>query len=187
MHTHNASQQEQPPTSINQNINDKADECYVYLRKLMSTNEFVLKIGITNDIERINNEYASDKYLLPTEYVYTSHRTFKRNIAEIIERQAIDYLDKGVSLGHCARIDADKNGHLNREWFIFPNEELFNQYKQKIIEYAEIVSMDTNNCIDTHHLLLSIAFHKNCSASKILSKLDFLFYYTLKKVNFMVF
>ena len=41
---------------------------------------------------------------------------------------------------------------------------------QKIIEYAETVSMDTNNCIDTHHLLLSIAFHKNCSASKILSK-----------------
>ena len=108
MHTHNASQQPQQPTSVNQNINDDTDECYVYLRKLMSMNEFVLKIGITNDIERRNNEYASDERLLPTEYVYISHRAFKRNIAETIERQTIDYLDKGVSLGHCARIDADK-------------------------------------------------------------------------------
>ena len=151
MYTHNASQQKQPLTSVNQNIHDDADECYIYLRKLMSMNEFVLKVGITNDIERRNNEYASDKRLLPTEYVYTSHRTFKRNIAETIERQTIDYLDKGVSLGHCSRIDADKNGHLNREWFIFPNEEMFNQYKQKIIEYVEVQSIFQRlGIIETH-------------------------------------
>lgn len=152
MHTNNASQQKpQPPTSVNQNINDNADECYIYLRKLMSMNEFVLKIGITNDIERRNNEYDSDKRLLPTEYVYISHRTFKRKIAEIIERQTIDYLDKGVSSGHCARIDADKNEHLNREWFIFPNKGMFNLYKKKIIEYVEAQSIFQRlGTIETH-------------------------------------
>ena len=52
------------------------------------------------------------------------------------------------------------------------NTTIISPVARSILNYAEKIAKNNNRTVDTQHILLSITYHKNCVASKILNRFN---------------
>lgn len=93
-------------------------DTFVYFRT--NQREFIIKVGITNNLNRRDSEYST--YPIPTKYHTTSSTTFVRYIADKNYEEEMKSICR--SFGG-VNYDANYDGHNNQEWFQFHDENSF--------------------------------------------------------------
>lgn len=103
-------------------------DTFIYFRT--NSRDFVIKVGITDDLIRRDKEYSM--YKIPTKYHTYSNKRFVRCIADETYENYMKNVCK--SFGGI-NIDVDGDGHDNHEWFQFRDENSFRCACNSLSEY----------------------------------------------------